>query len=84
MCVDYEASVDHYLRADRSAPKLPVNIIGLIAAYSLAGEIEAARDAANGLLQSFPEFKIDELVRLPFREESKRILIDRTLRPLVE
>jgi adenylate cyclase len=65
---EYGAAADWFLRADRAAPDLPQNLIGLAACRQLGGDAAGARAAMAALLDLAPDFNLGELNPWPLRD----------------
>lgn len=76
---EYEEALHHLVRADRSAPGLPLNQVGLVAANALLERREEAGKSYDQLCQAYPEFDPDRLIEMPFANREKRGLIARVL-----
>ena len=59
----FEEAILIYKKALEKAPNDQVALVGLTAAYSLAGRLEEARAAAKNLLRANPKFSVDKYIR---------------------
>ncbi len=64
----FQQAADWFWKADQSAPGLPHNLLGLAASHWLNDDREGAHGAIARLLDAEPEFRIGEMLRLPFRD----------------
>ena len=67
---EYAEAADWFWKADQLAPALPHNLAGLAASRSLNKDHKGARGAVACLLDEEPEFRIRDMMTLPFRDIS--------------
>ena len=63
-----EDAIDRFTRADRAAPDLPQNLIGLAVCRQRSGDVEGAAEAVRALLAGAPDFNLAEMAPWPFRD----------------
>ena len=61
---------DRFWKADQLAPALPHNLAGLAASRSLNNDHKGAPGAVARLLDEEPQFRIRDMMTLPFRDTS--------------
>ena len=66
----FQDAVDWFWKADQLAPALPHNLAGLAASRSLNKDHKGAHGAVARLLDEEPEFRIRDMMALPFRDIS--------------
>ncbi len=66
--VRYQEAANWFWKADQLAPGLPHNLAGLAASYWLDEDPEGAQGAVARLLDTEPDFRLADMVRLPFRD----------------
>jgi adenylate cyclase len=76
---DHAAAEDLFRRADRAAPGLPQNLIGIAASIQLQADANGAQAAMGALLQLVPDFNLDEYEPWPFLDPSKWVAIREAL-----
>jgi tetratricopeptide (TPR) repeat protein len=64
----YPDAINCFERADRGAPGLPHNLIGLAASLQLNGNTERAQKTMDTLLGIAPDFNLAEAAAWPFRQ----------------
>ena len=68
---NYAAGAEIFQRADHNAPRLPQNIIGIIACAQLGSDQVQSQSAVKSLLEVVPEFNLEEYEPWPFTEPTK-------------
>ena len=63
----FKDAAQWFSKADQLAPGLPHNLVGLAASRWLDGDHKGARDAVARLLEEEPEFRIRDMLTLPFQ-----------------
>jgi adenylate cyclase len=63
---DWAAAAEYFHRADRTAPGLPPNLIGLATSLRLSGDAAGAEAAMSALMTAAPDFNLAELQPWPF------------------
>ncbi len=66
--LQFQEAVDWFWKADQLAPGLPHNLAGLAASQWLNGDREGARGTIARLLDGEPEFRLGDMMALPFRD----------------
>ena len=66
----FQDAVDWFWKADQLAPALPHNLAGLAASRSHNKDHKGAHGAVARLLDEEPEFRIRDMIALPFRDIS--------------
>jgi class 3 adenylate cyclase/tetratricopeptide (TPR) repeat protein len=65
-----DEAADWFGRADQLAPALAPNLIGLAVARWRGGDEDGARDAVARLMEEEPEFRLSDMLPLPYRAEA--------------
>ncbi len=63
-----EAAIERFMRADRAAPGLPQNLIGLAICRQRGGDADGEAEAVRALLAVAPDFNLAEMDPWPFRD----------------
>ena len=66
--MQFQEAADWFWKADQLAPGLPHNLVGLAASRWFNGDHEGAHDTVTRLLDSEPDFRVGDMIRLPFRD----------------
>ena len=66
--IQFQEAADWFWKADQLAPGLPHNLVGLAASQWFKGDHEGARGTVVRLLDGEPEFRIGDMMTLPFRD----------------
>ncbi len=66
--IQFQEAADWFWKADQLAPGLPHNLVGLAASQWLNGDHEGARGTLARLLDEEPEFRVGDMMTLPFRD----------------
>ncbi len=64
----FQEAADWFWKADQLAPGLPHNLVGLTASQWLNGDHEGAHGTVARLLDGEPEFRVGDMITLPFRD----------------
>jgi tetratricopeptide (TPR) repeat protein len=67
----YVEAIDWFQRADQLAPGLPPTLAGLAVSRWLDGDEDGAHNALVRLLEEEPEFRLQEMHPLPYRDAGK-------------
>jgi tetratricopeptide (TPR) repeat protein len=65
---DVEKAAEWFWKADQLAPGLPHNLAGLAVCRWHNGDHDGARGAVSRLLDEEPEFRVSDMMALPFRD----------------
>ncbi len=66
--MEFQQAADWFWKADQLAPGLPHNLVGLAVCQWHNGDHEGARGAVSRLLGEEPEFRVRDMMTLPFRD----------------
>ena len=66
--MQYEQASDWFWKSDQLAPGLPHNLVGLAASHWFNDDHDGARGAVARLLDAEPDFRISDMLTLPFRD----------------
>lgn len=66
--MDFQEAADWFWKADQLAPGLPHNLVGLAVCQWHNGDHEGARGTVARLLDEEPEFRVRDMMTLPFRD----------------
>ncbi len=66
--MQFRDAADWFWKADQLAPGLPHNLVGLAASQWLNGDHKGAHGAVARLLDEEPEFRVGDMMTLPFRD----------------
>jgi adenylate cyclase len=66
--MQFREAADWFWKADQLAPGLPHNLVGLAASQWLNGDHKGAHGAVARLLDGEPEFRVGDMMILPFRD----------------
>ncbi len=68
MLEDFSSALDHFQRADRAAPDLPWNLIGMAVSRLHCGDRDEARRTVASLMEAMPDFSLEQMESLPFQD----------------
>ena len=66
--MEFQEAADWFWKADQLAPGLPHNLVGLAVCQWHNGDNEGARGTVARLLHEEPEFRVRDMMTLPFRD----------------
>ncbi len=66
--MEFQEAANWFWKADQLAPGLPHNLVGLAACQWHNGDHEGARGAVARLLDEEPEFRVRDMMTLPFQD----------------